>query len=989
MNSFVKLCLCIALFIFYIQSNSAQTTYTWKGVTGDWQISTNWTPNGVPGSQDTAIVNSGRVTLTADVTIAKLELSTTLEGEYGLLVTKLMIWSNSNLPGSDTLTIATGATLRLSTTNQKSLYRTLINNGTTIWEAGTIYMASGTTILNNGSFLDQRNTNNNLGYSGNSSYFINDGEYIKSGTGWTNLRTRFTNNSSMDIQTGQVTYSHGGNNTGSINVEAGTLLKLSSSLTLGGQVSGAGIVEFWSNITVQGNYDITGNTFFASNTTIFDNSASIVNLNHGQELQIPGRVEFNTGEPISIDSILLTGHIGGSDSIAILKSLNWSNGSIQGSGTMNLTSGATLRLSTANQKSLYRNIVNNGTTIWEAGTIYMASGTTILNNGSFLDQRNTNNNLGYSGNSSYFINDGEYIKSGTGWTNLRTRFTNNSSMDIQTGQVTYSHGGNNTGSINVEAGTLLKLSSSLTLGGQVSGAGIVEFWSNITVQGNYDITGNTFFASNTTIFDNSASIVNLNHGQELQIPGRVEFNTGEPISIDSILLTGHIGGSDSIAILKSLNWSNGSIQGSGTMNLTSGATLRLSTANQKSLYRNIVNNGTTIWEAGTIYMATGASFFNYGSFLDQRNTNNNLGYGGNTSYFINDGEYIKSGTGLTNLVLGFSNMPGGEIQGTGTLLFSRGFSNEGTVSPGNSPGVLILRTDYPTTPTSKLNIEIGGTPTSENNDRLEISGEATLGGTLTISLIDNFVPAVGDTFEIVTYASYTGSFETINGLNTGTGVSFNLESGSTTIKLITIATPNSPPSEFSLLEPQDLVVLNRYDTIDFSWNASTDVDDDQLEYILNIFGTSADTTIGSINETAFEFISNEFLQSNTTYDWTVIVSDGTDTIASPDTISFTTPVASSIDENFDWNSRKYSLSQNFPNPFTSNTTILFNIPVRESITLKVYDHLGREVLILIDEEKPAGGYKIEFDASSLDNGLYFYRFQAGDYVVTKTMILLK
>ncbi len=192
-----------------------------------------------------------------------------------------------------------------------------------------------------------------------------------------------------------------------------------------------------------------------------------------------------------------------------------------------------------------------------------------------------------------------------------------------------------------------------------------------------------------------------------------------------------------------------------------------------------------------------------------------------------------------------------------------------------------------------------------------------------------------------------------------------------------------------MLEPQDEVVLSGYDTIDFSWNASTDVDDDQLEYILYIFGTSADTTIGSINETALEFISNDFLQSNTRYDWTVIVSDGTDTIASPDTLSFTTPVASSVEEYFDWDSQKHSLSQNFPNPFTSNTTILFNIPVRERITLKVYDHLGREVLILVDEEKLAGGYKIELDASSLDNGIYFYRFQAGDYVDTKTMILLK
>ena len=241
----------------------------------------------------------------------------------------------------------------------------------------------------------------------------------------------------------------------------------------------------------------------------------------------------------------------------------------------------------------------------------------------------------------------------------------------------------------------------------------------------------------------------------------------------------------------------------------------------------------------------------------------------------------------------------------------------------------------------------------------------------------------------MTYASSTGSFETIDGLNTGTGISFELVSWSTAIKLVAFATPNSPPSEFSLLEPQDQVVLSKYDTIDFSWNSSVDVDNDPLQYILKIFDATIDTTIGSINDTIFEFIPDGFLHSNTTYNWTAFVTDATDTIASPDTLSFTTPVVSSIEEYSDWVPPKLSLSQNYPNPFTRTTTIPFNTLVKQRITLKVYDHLGREVLILVDEEKPAGGYKIELDASSLDEGIYLIRFQAGDFVETKKMILLK
>ena len=59
------------------------------------------------------------------------------------------------------------------------------------------------------------------------------------------------------------------------------------------------------------------------------------------------------------------------------------------------------------------------------------------------------------------------------------------------------------------------------------------------------------------------------------------------------------------------------------------------------------------------------------------------------------------------------------------------------------------------------------------------------------------------------------------------------------------------------------------------------------------------------------------------------------------------------------------------------------------MTLRVYDHLGREVMTLVNELRPAGIYMVEFDAGNLKNGIYFYRLQAGDYTATRKMILLK
>jgi photosystem II stability/assembly factor-like uncharacterized protein len=85
----------------------------------------------------------------------------------------------------------------------------------------------------------------------------------------------------------------------------------------------------------------------------------------------------------------------------------------------------------------------------------------------------------------------------------------------------------------------------------------------------------------------------------------------------------------------------------------------------------------------------------------------------------------------------------------------------------------------------------------------------------------------------------------------------------------------------------------------------------------------------------------------------------------------------------------FSLEQNYPNPFNPSTTIKFNLPEKEFVTLKVYDVMGKEIAILLNEEKPAGSHSIEFDASDLASGSYFYKLQAGNNITTRKMILLK
>jgi hypothetical protein len=94
--------------------------------------------------------------------------------------------------------------------------------------------------------------------------------------------------------------------------------------------------------------------------------------------------------------------------------------------------------------------------------------------------------------------------------------------------------------------------------------------------------------------------------------------------------------------------------------------------------------------------------------------------------------------------------------------------------------------------------------------------------------------------------------------------------------------------------------------------------------------------------------------------------------------------------------QKYNLAQNFPNPFNPVTTIKYSIPKSSIVTLKVYDILGREAAVLVNEEKPAGNYEVTFNAANLPSGIYFYRIQvypavsgAGNFIDTKKMLLLK
>jgi hypothetical protein len=103
----------------------------------------------------------------------------------------------------------------------------------------------------------------------------------------------------------------------------------------------------------------------------------------------------------------------------------------------------------------------------------------------------------------------------------------------------------------------------------------------------------------------------------------------------------------------------------------------------------------------------------------------------------------------------------------------------------------------------------------------------------------------------------------------------------------------------------------------------------------------------------------------------------------------TLPTISSVEEIGGALPRSFELLQNYPNPFNPKTSFEFKVPSSMSVTLKIYDLLGREVATLVNEEVPAGNYRVQWDARDVPSGTYFYRLEANGQSLVRKMTLMK
>jgi len=103
----------------------------------------------------------------------------------------------------------------------------------------------------------------------------------------------------------------------------------------------------------------------------------------------------------------------------------------------------------------------------------------------------------------------------------------------------------------------------------------------------------------------------------------------------------------------------------------------------------------------------------------------------------------------------------------------------------------------------------------------------------------------------------------------------------------------------------------------------------------------------------------------------------------------TTTDVSNMEQNNEIIILDFSLHQNYPNPFNPSTNIKFSVPKTGVVKLSIYDTLGKEVAVLVNSMVETGSNEVSFNALNLPSGVYFYRLQAGDFIQTKKMVLLK
>ena len=755
---------------------------------GSWQNGSNWISGAPPTANQIAVIDvpqsitvtyssgtsvikglqcaealvlsGGSLAINGDATIdGALTLSAaTLDGTGTLTVAGAMNWTGGAMSGTGRTVIAPTASLGISGANNKSLFRVLENHSPSAsWTNGHILFANGT--FNNdsdGTFTAALATNLSFSNQFGTNAVLNAGTFIQNGPGTVTVGVSFNNTGTVNVQTGTLQIQNTGVNSGEFEVDPGTTLNFAGT-TFAHDAASA--------VTNHGTLGLGGGTNTLAGALTSDGV-----------LNITGTANLNADHLLS-GTVNLTGTLGGSGNTTIAGPLNWTNGTMSGTGRTVIAPTAILSLSGAGNKSLFRVLENHSPSAsWTDGHILFANGTfhnesdgtftaTLATNLSFSNQFGTN----------LFRNAGAFLRNGAGTVTIGVPFNNTGTVNVQTGTLQIQNTGVNSGEFEVDPGATLNFAGS-TFAHDAASA--------VTNHGTLGLGGGTNTLAGALTSDGI-----------LNITGTANLNADHLLS-GTVNLSGTIGGSGITTVTGPMNWTGGAMSGTGTTVISPTASLTMSGGGNKSLFRVLENHSPSAnWTDGHILFGNG-TFNNEsdGTFTVALATNLSFSNQFGTNLFRNDGAFLQNGAGTVTVGIPFTNsdavmLQDGTLQVIGSFTQSNGSTdlaggsitktggfmqiNGGTIGLGadtpsgtitgnvtlgdagastvprpGAAGTMTVTGTY-TQNAGTLDIELGGTSPGGEYDQLIVGGNAALGGVLQLTLLNGFVPTVGQQFQVL------------------------------------------------------------------------------------------------------------------------------------------------------------------------------------------------------------------------------------------------
>ena len=791
-------------------------------------------------TNNTLVVNGGTVVFNGTGTVAPASLllsQGTLQGSQPVTVSGPFVWSGGYLGSAGSATVVTAHGGLTMSGTAKFLYATLINNGVGTWSAGPVY-CYGTAQLSNtpAATLDLTADGSFLTVASGTQSFANAGTLRKTaGTGTTDISPPCANTGSVQANSGKLTLTLA-NSTGAFAVAAGATLSVNGTATLAASssITGAGNFTVTAGaITNYGTLNVSGTNTFTGGTAVFAGGCTLTN----NALVVNGGSVMLSGSGTVAPAFLSVsdGTLQGSQAVTVLGPFVWSGGTLGSAGSATVVTANGGLTINGSAKTLYATLVNNGAGTWSAGQMGCYGSALFSNTPAATLDFTADGNAIYlaGGDNPLFVNAGTFRKTaGTGTTTVSLPCANAASIQANSGTLALTLT-NGTGSFSVASGATLSVNGTATLapGSTITGAGsftVTGGW--LTNNGTLNVSGTNTFSGGTAVFAGGCTLTN---NTLVVNGGSVTLNGSGAVAPAFLSVSGGtLQGSQAVSVSGPFAWSGGTLGsvGSATVVTANGGLTMNGTL--KYLSATLINNGAGAWSVGQINCYGSALLSNTpAATLDLAADGTVMSLIGGTGLLANAGTLRKTvGTGTTSLSLPCANtgfvqinsgtlvfndsyvqaggqtllnggnltfnttaqLRGGTLSGSGTITGS--VSNNATLSPGASPGLLTITGNYTEGANAHCQIELGGTTPGTGHDQLSVGGTAKLAGTLDVTYWNGFTPSLGNVFTTLVCNARSGGFSVVQAPTNSLGVIY-------TAKTVLLEPGNASPTAQLTVNP--------------------------------------------------------------------------------------------------------------------------------------------------------------------------------------------